>query len=169
MGAIKPLVAIDGKPMVRHVLDTLASAGVPALVVTGAYHQSIRAEVADVLVTHAADHALGMAHTLRAGLDAAPRNWAGVLVLLADMPLVQAGTLMALAAGLRCGARAVVPVHGGQRGNPAGFLRAAFPALLALEGDRGARAILNTLGVVEISLDDPGILKDFDRPEDLPR
>lgn len=109
----------------------------------------------------------GLATSLRAGLLAAPVDWGAVLVVLGDMPFVQARTLRALAEALAGGARAVVPVQGGVRGNPAGFSRGTWPALTALEGDRGARSLLDALGVVEVVVDDPGVHRDLDRPEDV--
>lgn len=168
MGAIKPLVRVGGRPMLCLVLDALREAGLPALLVTGAHADAVRAMAGDVPVVHAPDHRLGMAHSLRAGLAAMPADWAGALVVLADMPLVRADTLAALARALADGAGAVVPVHRGRRGNPAGFARAAVPALMGLEGDAGARRLLDRLNVLEVAVDDPGVLMDVDRPEDIP-
>lgn len=168
MRAVKPLVAISGKPMLAHVLDSVATAGLPALVVTGAHADAVGVIAGSVQRVHAADHALGMAHSLHAGLHAAPAAWTGALVVLADMPMVRADTYRMLADALASGAPAVVPVHAGQRGNPVGFARGCFAALMALEGDRGARGILDTLGPAELPVNDPGVLRDFDRPEDLP-
>jgi molybdenum cofactor cytidylyltransferase len=44
------------------------------------------------------------------------------------------------------GARAVAPLYEDGRGHPVLFAASLFPALLALEGDRGARAVLDALG-----------------------
>jgi CTP:molybdopterin cytidylyltransferase MocA len=44
--------------------------------------------------------------------------------------------------------------------------RLVFDAILDLKGDRGARGVLQALPVkMEIAVDDPGILRDLDRPE----
>ncbi|XLZ67968.1 nucleotidyltransferase family protein [Massilia sp. SR12] len=59
------------------------------------------------------------------------------------------------------------PVHGGRRGNPVAFGRAHLQALLALEGDQGARSILKNNPVNELAVDDPGILQDIDTPSDI--
>lgn len=169
MGRPKLTLPLAGRPVIAHVLEALAQAGLPALVVTGAYAEEVRAAIGPVASVHAPDHALGLARSLRAGLAALPAEWAGVLVALADMPAVRPATYRALAAALRAGAPAVVPVHAGRRGNPAGLARASLPALRALEGDRGARALLDAIGAQEIAVDDPGVLLDLDRPEDLAR
>jgi molybdenum cofactor cytidylyltransferase len=42
-----------------------------------------------------------------------------------------------------------------------------LPALLALEGDEGARSILKQRPVTEVEVDDPGIFQDIDQPADL--
>jgi molybdenum cofactor cytidylyltransferase len=45
-------------------------------------------------------------------------------------------------ASLAAGARIAVPSHAGRRGHPAGFARAAWPALRAAALDGGARGVL---------------------------
>jgi molybdenum cofactor cytidylyltransferase len=55
----------------------------------------------------------------------------------------------------------------GRRGNPVGFGRVHLAALLALEGDQGARRLLQTCPVTEVPVEDPGIFRDIDTPADL--
>lgn len=166
-GALKQLAPIDGMPMVARTAAVVRAAGLPALLVTGAGAEAVAAAVPDLPARHAAGHALGLAESLKAGLAAAPEGWSAALVVLADMPFVRPDTLARLAGALAAGTPAVVPVAGGRRGNPAGFARALWPRLLALEGDRGAGAILDELGVVEVPVTDSGIHRDVDRPADL--
>jgi molybdenum cofactor cytidylyltransferase len=107
--------------------------------------------------------AQGMAHSLAAGVRAAgtARGW---IVALADMPAVRAGTVRAVAAALEDGALAAAPVHGGVRGHPVGFAAALKDELLALDGDVGARAVLARHLPRLVTVDDPGVLLDIDRP-----
>lgn len=114
-----------------------------------------------------ADAALGMAHSLRTGIEQLPADADAFVIALADMPFVSVQTLMAIRDSLAKGADIVVPVYLGQRGNPVGFSRKHLPDLHSLHGDRGARQLLQTQSVTEIEVDDPGILRDIDRPEDL--
>lgn len=114
-----------------------------------------------------ADADLGMAHSLRTGIEQLPADADAFVIALADMPFVSVQTLMAIRDGLVEGADIVVPVYRGQRGNPVGFSRKYLPDLHSLRGDRGARQLLQTQLVTEIDVDDPGILQDIDRPEDL--
>ena len=167
MGGAKPAMSVNGRPMVAHVLAAAHKAGLPALLVVGAHANVVRAAAPNIPTVHAANYASGLSHSLKAGLQAAPASWTAALILLADMPFVTAETLQALATALRSGAPAVVPTHDGRRGNPAGFTRATWPGLMALQGDRGARSLLDDLCAQEVEVDDPGIHRDLDRPQDI--
>jgi molybdenum cofactor cytidylyltransferase len=120
-------------------------------------------------LVHAADHALGMSASLRAGLAATSADAAGVYVFLGDMPLVPHDIAGRLATALEGGALAAAPVCAGRRGHPALLAAVLLPRLAALEGDTGARAVLDGLGdrLALIETDDPGVLADVDRPGDL--
>lgn len=111
--------------------------------------------------------AASLVHALRHSLsdaDEAPDAW---LVALGDMPHVAPSTLAALRDALAAGAPIVAPVHAGRRGNPVGFGRVHLDALLALQGDQGARRLLQTCPVTEVAVQDRGIFLDIDTPADL--
>ena len=118
-------------------------------------------------VTVCADAYSGMAaslvHAVRHSLPDAD-SW---LVALGDMPHVAPSTLAALRDALAAGAPIVAPLHEGRRGNPVGFGRLHLDALLALQGDQGARRLLQTCPVTEVPVQDPGIFLDIDTPADL--
>jgi molybdenum cofactor cytidylyltransferase len=128
-------------------------------------------QAARLSIIHAPDHALGMGHSLRAGIAALPPDAAGGFVFLGDMPRVPHDLLPKLAAALAAGAPAAAPVFQGRRGNPVLLGRALFPQLLALDGDQGGRAVLQGLGgaVALVEAPDEGIFFDVDTPADLDR
>jgi molybdenum cofactor cytidylyltransferase len=70
---------------------------------------------------------------------------------------------------LQAGADMAAPVYQGQRGHPVGFSHAMRAGLEALDGDRGARTLLEQhaarLSLFEVN--DPGCLADVDTPDDL--
>ncbi|MCR5877810.1 NTP transferase domain-containing protein [Phenylobacterium sp. J367] len=121
-------------------------------------------------MVHAADYALGMAHSLRMGIAGLPTETAGAFVFLGDMPRVPRDILAPMAEAVRGGAEAAAPVFQGRRGNPVLLSAALFPEMLALSGDRGARAILDGLGdrLALVEAPDDGVLYDVDRREDIP-
>ena len=116
---------------------------------------------------------LSLAHALRYSLDLAPAAGAGAapqgwLVALGDMPFVAPATLQLLAAAVEQGAGIAAPRFNGRRGNPVAFGAMYRDALLALDGDQGARRLLANAAVSTIEVADPGVVRDIDLPEDLP-
>jgi molybdenum cofactor cytidylyltransferase len=119
-------------------------------------------------VVECPDAALGMGRSLAFGVAAA-QDADGWIVALGDMPWVQPATARAVAVALAAGAELAAPWYRGQRGHPVGFGRACLPALLALDGDEGAKRVVATWAgpVQRIDVDDPGCLTDVDRPDDI--
>ncbi len=111
--------------------------------------------------------ARGMGATLADAVQQLP-PWDGVLIALADMPVIRADTFQVVAANLGP-ADIHQPSHQGRRGHPVGFGRDFFPALARLDGDTGARHVLTAHPehVQEIEVDDSGIYTDVDTPEQL--
>ena len=139
--------------------------GADGAVTDAAREFAARAGQSDRLrLVHAADHAEGMAATLRTGIASLPADTAGAFVFLGDMPLVPAAILPDLAGALAAGASAAAPIFEGQRGHPVLFSAALFPGLLALTGDEGARQVLRSLGpaLVLVPAPDNGVLVDID-------
>ncbi len=119
----------------------------------------------DILVLSAAEAARGMGNTIAAGV--AERSGApGWLVLPGDMPLVQPGTLLAVATALEQNAVAHAE-HLGRRGHPAGFAAELYSELVKLQGDEGARRIIARYPAYGVDVADPGVLLDIDTAADL--
>lgn len=127
---------------------------------------TLRNRLPQVSTVTAADAELGMGHSLAAGIGAA-KDWQGAFVALADMPFVQLATLRALREALEesLPERVVLPTFSDRDGHPVGFPARCFPELTKLQGDRGARAIIEREDALRLPVDDPGVLKDLDRPE----
>ena len=172
-GGGKLMAPWRGGVLLDGALDAAFAAPVRAVhVVVGADPAAAaHAEARGAQLVEAKDHALGLSASLKAGVAALPQGAAGVLVLLGDMPRVPHAVLGPLVAAVEAGALAAVPEFEGRIGNPAALSAALFAKVMALQGDRGARALIEGLGeaVVRISAPDAGVLYDVDRPEDLDR
>ncbi|WP_027209605.1 nucleotidyltransferase family protein [Burkholderia sp. WSM2232] len=108
----------------------------------------------------------GMGASLAAGVQAS-EDAEGWIVALADMPRIEPSTIGAVARALDGGACLVAPFYAGQRGHPVGFGAVHREALLSLDGDSGARSLLASERLMRLDVDDAGILRDVDTPEDL--
>jgi molybdenum cofactor cytidylyltransferase len=88
---------------------------------------------------------------------------------LADMPFISSGSHQAVTSCLRAGASLAASQYQGRRGHPVGFSGEWFPQLAAMTGDQGGKAILDKhrQNLVLCPVDDPGVIWDIDRKEDL--
>lgn len=170
----KLLCEIDGKSIIRQVLDTLTDSEVAELVVvTGHDAPSIAAAVAGqtLRLVHNDDYRSGMGTSLAKGVAALPETIDGALICLGDMPHVRSDTINRIVAAFSPsgGAEICVPIHQGHRGHPVLFGRRFFQDLGTLTGDTGARTLLAAFDsqVVEVAVGDPEIFRDYDTPEDF--
>lgn len=173
--ATKLVAKLDGKPIVRIAAETaLASSASPVVVVVGHARSSVEAALAGLNIGIAFNptFASGLASSLRVGLSALPPDVVGAVVLLGDMPRVQARLIDALIDSFLSqeGALAAAPSLGCRRGNPVLLGRGLFEAAMRLTGDEGARRLIGALGaseLVEIAVSDTGAIFDVDTPGDL--
>lgn len=142
---------LNGVPVRQHVLASVCASGLP-------WHVVERSHVA-----HSAHP--GMGTSIACGVAATPEA-AGWLVLPADLPLIQPATLCAVAEALRRHT-VVVPRYQGQGGHPVGFGAQCREALLALQGDAGARSVVQRWGGFDVGVNDPGCVWDVDTPQAL--
>ena len=119
----------------------------------------------DIVVLSAAEAARGMGATIATGV--AERSGApGWLVLPGDMPLVQPGTLLAVAGALEQHPVAYAQYRG-RRGHPVAFAAELYSELIQLTGDDGARRVLLRYPAHGQDVDDAGVVEDVDTPADL--
>ncbi len=174
MGGPNKLVALfEGKPLVRLAAErALASKTEGTVVVTGHQGERVRAALGGLALRFAdnPDFADGLSTSLKAGIAALPHDAAGALIVLGDMPGVATGDLDRLADAFRAAGGSVVvrAAHEGKRGNPVLLPRALFPAVAHLEGDTGARHLVETSGLEIIDVEiGAGAAVDVDTPKAL--
>lgn len=164
----------DGRPIALAAAQSLLSAVPISVAIVRQENQALNTLLTDAgltVITYPHD-AQGMADSLSyavrfaSGLAAAQE---GFVITLADMPYIAPATIKTVAEQLQQGAGIVVPTYQGQRGHPVAFAAKFGDALMQLQGDQGARAIIqqHQAEVTMLPCDDAGILKDIDMPADL--
>lgn len=170
----KLLATLEGEPIVRHAARTLVHSSVdPVVVVLG--HETDRVQDAlegvpvETVVNEAYD--TGQASSLRTGIEAVCDcgDVDAVLVALGDMPFVAPQTIETVVAAYAAGAgEALAAAFDGDRGNPVLFDARFFDALTDVDGDIGGRELfLESDSSALIEVDDPGVRRDVDVPDDL--
>jgi CTP:molybdopterin cytidylyltransferase MocA len=140
-GVAKPLIRLQGVPLIRRQLVALSGAGVDeVVVVTGHAKDAVEEQVQSFTVSlvHNAAHAEGQQVSVRLGLGALSGSFDAVFVMPADQPLIAAGDLTELIGAFkkRQTGHVVVPVVDGQRGNPILLDEVALAQILASETER---------------------------------
>lgn len=107
----------------------------------------------------------GLGDSIAAGVQACP-DLDGWLIVLGDMPFILPSSIEQVVAQISEEGISV-PVLAGEYGHPVGFGRAFGPQLMALTADRGAKGLFTGARVVEVAVDDPGVVWDVDVPEAL--
>ncbi len=111
----------------------------------------------------AIDPEKGMSASLISGIKACPQAQAW-LIGLADMPFIDESVLKASKLALENGAVMTQSEFNGQRGHPVGFDASNLSELLALDGDKGAKRIIQSSPnrVSVVLSPDEGVLRDID-------
>ena len=178
MGRNKLILPVLGKPMVAHAVEAAAAAGLdPVIVVTGheaaAVRQAIVKAIGKTPVSFVQndDFVRGLSTSLRAGIGAVPAECEAALVLLGDMPGINASLIEKVVKAFDASEDCAICVATarGERGHPVLWGRQFFPELEALDGDAGARVVMNRHPslVCDVEADDGAPLADIDTPEAL--
>lgn len=172
LGQPKQLLVYKGETLLGRSIRLANEAGVaPVCAVLGAHAEVIRASVepsgATVVVNDEWEQ--GIASSIHAGLHALHPDTPGVLILSCDQPRLTARHLRALieAFAAQASPAIVASAYAGVHGVPAVFPRVVFGELLALRGDRGARALLAHPPCSLTAVAFPGGEADIDEPCDL--
>lgn len=172
--ANKMLSQVDGKPMVVRVATTLKKCGLGGIkVVLGHQAEKVRKALPARKLSFVKNkkYRQGLASSIRCGIGALGDDVDAALIVLADMPLVRPQTIASLIAALKPekGHSIALPRYRGKRGNPVLFARQHFDKLKELDGDMGARQLLqeHAASIIEVAVDDPGVLLDVDTKEML--
>lgn len=170
MGRDKASMIIGGRPLWRHVVDTVSTVSSPVILAPGAVG---RLGVTGLMEAGDIDGERGPLGGIVAGLRASPRHLTAAVAV--DMPCVSAGVL-GLLRDLWDGEDAVVPVTTGREPLHAVYARSALPVLerCLVSGILSLREVLGRLHVREVRRDewagaaaDDGFALNVNRPADL--
>lgn len=176
MGRDKMRMDWRGRPLPAWAVLAAVEAGCrPVVAVLAPGHDDLAGVLAElgagVTVNPAPED--GMGGSLRRGVEALGGEVEAVAVLLGDMPLVSPALLRRLLSALEPerGVTIAAPVNGGRRGNPVVFHRSHLAEMARIEGDKGARGLLerHAAAVRLVEADEPGIHADLDTPDDFDR
>jgi CTP:molybdopterin cytidylyltransferase MocA len=170
-GRSKQLENFNGTPLVRRAAELAREVcGNNTILVTGHNSTAVAEAAGDVLRFHVVNdrHAEGMGSSIATAVRAVSHVADGILLMLADQPLITVSHLQALRDNWGGATDEIIATSfSNTMGPPVLFPRGAFDDLAALSGDKGARAILSDarFTVRTIQFEDAAV--DIDTPADL--
>lgn len=173
MGRFKPLLYTGKKTFLENLADRFREAGVNRILVVTGYKQAALMPLIKELGLEYAYNPLfreEMLWSVKCGVQALDADCQGFFIAPVDVPGVKTATLRQMLGTLEAHpGRIIYPVCNGRRGHPP-LIAARFRAgLLEWKGNGGLQAFLREHDeqVLELPVEDSGILIDYDTPEDL--
>ena len=172
LGVPKQLLLYEGEPLLRRaVLAVRDSGAAPVVVVLGAEADRIAPVLGDIRVVRTITNynwTTGLASSLAVGIKALLEagDSDGVLVTLADQPLVDAASLGKLLDAFSDEHRIVASAYNGIIGVPAIFAQEHLTELMALTGDAGAGSWLRSRADTVTSIPLSAAATDVDTPSE---
>ena len=171
MGSPKQLIKINSETLIRRAVTSATKSGAGNIfVVVGSSSEAIRHELKDLTVTFIEnpDFHEGIASSIVAGIRGLPADSGAALIMTCDQPLITGRDLSDLITVFE---RKLCPIaamtYDGVVGVPAMFDVYVYPELLSLEGDRGAKAVIQRYSDEVATFHCPRAATDCDTPEDI--
>jgi molybdenum cofactor cytidylyltransferase len=169
MGSPKALLPFRGRTFLENILEAISGSRISEyVIVVGHHREEIERRLHLRSVVYNPNYEQGMTTSFQAGIRHLSPATDGAVLFLVDHPIVEPDLIDALVA---CSARdrIVLPVYNGRRGHPVLFGADVLREILLLPPARGANEVVRREPerVVEVSVDQPGILVDIDTPDQL--
>lgn len=171
MGDYKPLIEIEGRSMIGHVIDGMRHAGIHTIVVVTGYRQDeikeqLKAE--GVEFVYNPDYAVTQQlDSLKLGLSVLKGRCRKVMISPADVPLVSEETIELL---LRQEGDFIRPLFHGEPGHPVMLKAEWIPYILEYKGPAGLKGAVESnpkMRIINMEVTDKGVILDNDTKEDL--
>jgi molybdenum cofactor cytidylyltransferase len=175
MGSPKQLLPFgDGTILERTVVNVRRSGVDRVIVVLGHRASEIAPRLAgqpvEIIVNP--EYHSGMSSSLRCGLEHAPPTAAAFMIVLGDQPLVRPEIIDRLLAAYADGDKGIVaPIYQERRGHPVIISARYRGELAAIEGDMGARSIIEAHpdDIQYVDIDSPEVVTGIDTEADYRR
>lgn len=170
LGQPKQLVNYNGVPLVGHAASqALEYCDAGLTVVTGAHHDEVLTALGNlpVRVVESPSWREGIGSSIRQGVTFVAPDVRAILLMVCDQPAVSSRDLRRLVEAWTCRPELVAAAgYAGTRGVPAIFPSNMREELLGLNGDHGAKKIIDAAEYVSV-VEMPNASFDVDTPDHL--
>ncbi len=174
MGAFKPLLPFGDRTVVECCINNLRAADIKDIIVVAGHRaDDVREQLKDldvcIVVNPEPDSEMSV--SIARGVEQLPDNAEAAIVALVDHPAVPPDIIKVLIDEWRLGATLVQPEHDGRGGHPVLIDLGYRNELLALDPERGLRALFEAHRdkVRRLPVESPYVARDMDTWEDYRR
>ena len=157
---------IQGIPLIKLSVKNILASSINELIIVLGHQKEIIEKFIDknekIKFVFNKDFESGIASSIKAGLNHLSNNTETFFICLGDMPMVNQEVYNQLIRS-RNNKEIIVPTYKGQRGNPVLFSKSIKEKIMTIQGDVGAKNILELSEdkVLNVEINDSCITKDF--------
>ena len=163
---------IQGIPLIKHSVKNILASSIDELIIVLGHQKEIIEKLIDknekIKFIFNKNFENGMASSIKIGLNNLSEKAEAFFICLGDMPMVNKDTYNQLIKS-RNNKEIIVPTLKGQQGNPILFSKSTKEKIMTLQGDVGAKKILelNKSKILNVDISDQSIKKDFNTKDDF--
>ena len=159
---------IQGIPLIKLSVKNILASSIDELIIVLGYQKEIIEKLIDknekIKIIFNKDFESGMASSIKTGLDNLSEKSEAFFICLGDMPMVSHDIYNQLIKS-KDNKEIIVPTYKNKQGNPILFSKSMKKEIMNIEGDVGAKKILelNKDKILNIQTNDQGITKNYNK------
>ena len=163
---------IQDIPLIKHSVKNILDSSIDELIVILGYQKEIIEKAIDknqrIKFVFNGNFENGMASSIKIGLNNLSEKTEAFFICLGDMPMVNSDIYNQLIQS-KNNIEIIVPTYNGQQGNPILFSKSIKEKIMTIQGDVGAKKILelNKNKILNIEVGNQSIRKDFNTKDDF--
>ena len=166
MGENKLIKKIKGTSLIQHSIKNILSSSINELIVVLGHQKEIIEKLVNkdkkIKIVFNKDYENGMSSSIKLGLNHLSKRNKYFFICLGDMPMVTKSIYEKLIES-KNKEEVIVPMYKGQQGNPILFSHKMKKNIMTINGDMGAKQILefNSDKVLKIEMDNKSVITDY--------
>ena len=171
-GTNKLAKEIKGLPMIKRVVKNILSSPIDELIIVLGHQKEIIKEIIDedkkIKFIFNKNFETGIASSIKTGLNRLSKKSSAFFICLGDMPMVDKNIYKTLIES-KNNKEIIIPNYNGKQGNPVLFSISMKEKIMTIQGDVGAKKILelNKNKILNIETNDKGVSTDFNTEDNF--
>ena len=156
--------------LINHSINNILNSSIDEVIIVLGYQKEIIEKMVNknkkIKLVFNKNFESGMASSIKIGLNNISENSKAFFICLADMPFINQNIYNKMIRAINS-KEIIVPIHDNQQGNPVLFSINIKKEIMKIDGDVGAKKILeqNKEKIFNLHFNDKAIISDFNTPE----